>query len=143
MNNQYIQENHPLIHNLMNGNDREPSLYGADNDNRIVQDAMILIQMIYNDDLTLEDVQKGAEATYSKKFFELFHGLGGDDSHSGGSFYGVKSSCVNMIGGWNAFGGKSSRIENNIAKVKDAFVNLFADKTYITDRKSRVGTKLQ
>ncbi len=142
MNNQYMQENHSLIYSLMKSDRKKSSLYGESGDIRAVQDAMILIQMIYSNDLTLKDVQEGTEATYSPKFFDQFCRLGGDDSHSGGSFYGVKASCVNMIGGWNAFGGKNSRIELDVAKVKDAFINLFADKVYITDREDRVGTKL-
>ena len=104
------------------------SIYGEELDNQIVADGILLAQLVAqgkveeNDlhnssalDENLYDEWKSADdgtewADYhevhsaDRRVWNPFKAAGGDDSHSGGSWYCVRQTAVNVLGGWIAMG---------------------------------------
>ena len=80
------------------------SLYGAGGNSRIVQDGLRLAYAVLSGHITEDSVRYSDQDTGAWRF-ALWRLIGIDEGHSGGSWSGVRSSCINVLGGYNAYGG--------------------------------------
>ncbi len=96
-------------------------LYGIEGTNRIVQDGLRLAYAVLTGNITEDSVRYSDQDTSAWRF-ALWRFLGIDDGHSGGSWYGVRSSCINMLSGHNAYGGDPVMTEEDArAVLRDHF----------------------
>ena len=104
------------------------SIYGEELDNIIVANGILLARLVVqgkvdedhllnesrDGDNLYDDWKKSEDGlswsdyydTHSlgRRVWNAFTDAGGDDTHSGGSWYCVKQSAVNVLGGWIALG---------------------------------------
>ncbi len=101
--------------------EKRMGLYGPGGASRIVQDGLRLAYAVLTGNITEDSVRYSDQDTGEWRF-ALWRFLGIDDGHSGGSWYGVCSSCINMLGGHNAYGGDAVMTEKDArAVLRDHF----------------------
>lgn len=84
--------------------EKRQGLYGPGGASRIVQDGLRLAYAVLTGNITEDSVRYSSQDTGAWRF-ALWRFIGINDGHSGGSWSGVRSSCINMLNGWNAYGG--------------------------------------